>query len=228
MYIVSKWNRNIGLLMYVAIGTRPDISLAIQKLSQFLDCYNYIHWKAAKRVLRYLKGTRLLKLQLGGTTAGNIVGFSDASFACCPDTARSVGAYCFSLGDSGVVSWSARKQKTVAQSTCDAEYIAVSEAAREAVWLRMLLEEIGLAPTRPTPLMCNNYAALILSEDPSFHARAKHINTKWHYIRECTENELLLVHYVPSCDNVADILTKPLAPSLFLRLRSYLGLCYFP
>src|SRR5882762_3940033 len=222
------YRRLIGCLMYLAVGTRPDISLAVTKLSQFLDCYNLSHWLAAKRVLCYLIGTRHLKLHLGGHVTSDIVGFSDASFACCPDSARSIGAYCFSLGESGVVSWCARKQKTVAQSSCDAEYIAVSEVAREAMWLQMLTTELGFPPLCATPLLCDNQAALVLTEDPSFHTCAKHINTKWHYIRECTENNSIAVSYVPSRDNVADILTKALPAQAFLRLRSFLGLCTYP
>jgi hypothetical protein len=221
------YRRLVGLLMYLAIATRPDIALAVQKLSQFMNYYREVHWNAAKRVVRYLKGTRTLQLRLGGKELANLVGFSDASYACCPDSGKSVGAYCFSLGD-GVVSWAARKQKTVAQSTCDAEYIACSEAARECMWLRMLTAEIELPQANPTPVLTDNEAALALAKDPRFHARAKHINTRCHYIRECVDNGNLLVSYIPTNDNVADILTKPLAAPAFLRLRSYLGLCDLP
>lgn len=162
------YRKLVGLLMYITIGTRPNIALSIQKLSQFLDCYNYEHWDAAKRLLCYLKGTRTLQLRLGGPDL-HLVGFSDASYACCPDTHKSVGAYCFSLGSSGIVSWAARKQKTVALSTSDSEYITVSEAAREAVWIRMLLGAIDFLQNDATPLMCGNEAARILSEDAVFH-----------------------------------------------------------
>jgi hypothetical protein len=162
--------------MYLAIATRPDIALAVQKLSQFMNYYCPIHWNTAKRVVRYLKGTRNLQLCLGGTNPSKLVGFTDASYACCPDSGKSVGAYCFSLG-AGMISWAARKQKTVAQSTCDAEYIACAEAARECMWLRMLTTEIDLIQPHPTPLLTDNESALALAKDPRFHARAKHINT---------------------------------------------------
>lgn len=217
------YRRLVGLLMYIAIGTRPDIALAVQKLCQFLSCYNYEHWEAAKRLLRYLKGTRELRLRLGGPVI-QLTGFTDASFACCPDTRRSVGAYCFTLGNSGVISWSARKQKTVAQSTTDSEYIACAESAREAVWIRSVLTCIGLAPQGPTPLSCDNEAARILSEDQVFHSRSKHIDIRYHYIRECCKNGSIIVRYVRSEENVADILTKPLAAPQFVQLRSFLGL----
>jgi hypothetical protein len=222
------YRRLVGLLMYLAIATRPDIALAVCKLSQFLAFYNHTHWNAGKRVLRYLKGTRELQLWLGGNEPSTLRGFSDASHACCPDTGRSIGAYCFFLGGSGAISWAARKQKTVAQSTCDSEYIAVSEAARECEWLRMLTTAIGLPQAQPTSLLTDNNAALILSKDPRFHARAKHINTKWHFIRELTDNGSIQVDYVPSKDNIADILTKALPAPAFRHLRSLLGLCDRP
>jgi len=104
------YRRLVGLLMYLAIATRPDIAFAVGKLSQFLAFYNFLHWLAAKRILRYLKGTRTLRLKLGGTVLARISSFSDASHACCPDTGRSIGAYCFSLGDTGMISWASSKR----------------------------------------------------------------------------------------------------------------------
>jgi hypothetical protein len=221
------YRRLVGLLMYLAIATRPDISFAVCKLSQFMNYYRTIHWNAAKSVVCYLKGTRTLQLRLGGKNPTKLVGFSDASYACCPDSGKSIGAYCFSLGD-GVISWASRKQKTVAQSTCDAEYIACAEAARECMWLRMLTAEINLPQPHPTPLLTDNESALALAKDPRFHARAKHINTRCHYIRECIDNNDIYLSYVNTSDNIADIFTKPLPAPTFLKLRSFLSLCNFP
>jgi len=217
------YRRLVGLLMYLAIGTHPDISLAVQKLSQFMTFYNLTHWAATKCGIQYLKGTRTLRLCLGGSVAASLTAFCDASHACCLDSGHSIRAYCFSLG-SGVISWASRKQEMVAQSTCDAEYIAAAEACHEAMWLCMLMAEIGLTQSYPTPILTDNEAALALSKDPHFHAHAKHINTKYHYIRECSENGDIHVSYVPTKDNIADIFTKPLLTTTFRRLRDFLGL----
>lgn len=122
----------VGCLLYLAISTRPDISYAVQQLSQYLDSYSFIHWNAAIRLVRYLKGTRELKLHLGGTNPVELLGFTDSDWANCLDTRRSVGGYAWSLG-SGILSWNARKQKTVAASSCEAEYVAAFEAAREGI-----------------------------------------------------------------------------------------------
>lgn len=216
--------RLVGLLMYIAIGSRPDISLAVGKLCQFLDCYNYEHWDAVKHVLWYLRGTRMLRLRLGGSSSINIIGFTDASFACCPDTRKSVGAYCFTLGTSRLVSWSSRKQTTVAQSTMDSEYISAAESSREAVWLHQLLAAIDFPASEPTPILCDNKAANILSSDPAFRSRSKHIDVKYHYIREKCVDGSIIMQYVKSEDNVADILTKALPTPQFLHLRTFLGL----
>src|SRR5277367_2439731 len=139
----------VGSLMYVAIGTRPDISFAVQQLTQFLDCFGMAHWNAAKRVVRYLKGTRDVRLSLGGSSVAALRGFSDSDYANCPDTRRSISGYCFSLG-SGLISWSCRKQQTVSMSSCESEYVAACEASKEAVWLRSLLFYLDRRQSHPT------------------------------------------------------------------------------
>jgi hypothetical protein len=161
-------------MMYLALGTRPDIVFAISKLSGFLDCYGTAHWQAAIRVLRYLKGTRLMSLTLGGTQPIALVGHGDTDYA--NDASRkSIMGYTFSLG-SGAISWASRKQKVVAVSSTESEYIAASEGAKDACWLRMLLRGLTVPVNSATTLFCDNNSAIVLANDQSLHIRAKHID----------------------------------------------------
>jgi hypothetical protein len=213
----------VGCLLYLAIGTRPDISYAVQQLSQFLDNYTFIHWHAAIRVIQYLKGTKNLKLHLGGNNDINILGYTDSDWANCLDTRRSIGGYTFSLG-LGTISWNAKKQKTVAASSCEAEYIAGFEAAKEAIWLRALFTGINLPPLNPTTIMCDNNASINLSEDPTLHTRVKHIDINYHFLRERVQSKEISLSYVRTKENIADIFTKPLERNQFTKLRDCLGL----
>jgi hypothetical protein len=213
----------VGKLMYVAIGTRPDIAYAVGRLASVLDCYRPEHWEAAIRVVRYLKGTRLLRLELGGDSVTELVGHSDSDYANCPETSGSIGGYCFSLG-SGAVSWSSRKQRTVANSSCYAEYIALNGTTCEAIFLRQLLEGLHFLPSHPTPILCDNEAARILATDHVWHARTKHMRVKYHYIRQQVNDGEVRLERVRSADNTADIFTKSLGRMDFQRLRYKLGL----
>jgi hypothetical protein len=209
-------------LMYLAVATQPDIAYAVGRLSSFLDCYRLEHWEAAIRVLRYLKGTQTHALTLGSKHALALNSYSDSDYANCVDTSRSVGGYCFTLG-SGMISWSSRKQPTVADSSCYAEYIALHTAAHEVVFLRQLLEGLRLLPTGATSLFCDNDAASRLSEDHVWHSHTKHIRVKYHYTHKLVHSGNVIVQRVGSKDNIADILTKPLSRLDFQRLRHYLG-----
>ena len=213
----------VGCLIYLSIGTRPDITYAVQQLSQFLDCYTYAHWNAALRVVRYLSGTRDHKLQLGGTNPITLLGFTDSDWANCLDSRRSVGGHAYTLG-SGVISWQARKQKTVAASSCEAEYVAAFEACKEAIWLRTLLGAIGYQSQKPTNLLCDNNAAINLSEDPLLHDRVKHIDIKHHFLRERVQSQEIILSYINTHDNIADIFTKALDTRKFTRFRQFLGI----
>lgn len=157
----------------------------------------------------------------------NLIGYSDADYANCPDTSRSVGGYSFSLG-SGSISWASRKMKSVADSSCYSEYIALHEASHEAIFLRELLSAFLEEPSSPTTLYCDNDAATILTQDHVWHARVKHIRVKYHYVRELVANNELCIKRISSSDNTADILTKPLGRSDFFRLRLQLGLRFQP
>jgi hypothetical protein len=187
---ISEWAEGtpyrelVGSLNYIAVATRPKIAYAVGCLASFLDCYCPDHWSAAIRVLQYLKGTHDLQLVLGGQSSLSLVGHSD--------TSRSITGYCFSLG-SGMVSWSSKKQDIMADSSCNAEYIALHESGRELLFLRQLLDGLGFpsnaAPHAPqvntsTPLFCDNDAAVRLAQDYVWHSRVKHIRIKFHSVRE--------------------------------------------
>ena len=219
----TPYRELIGSLNYIAVATHPDIAFAVGRLASFLDCFREEHWSAAIRVLRYLKGTKSLSLVLRGTRPSSLIGWSDADYANCKDTSRSVSGYCYSLGGA-MVSWRSRKQRLVADSTCYAEYIALHESSHEAMFLRQLLDALDFPCRMSTPIHCDNDAATRLAEDQVFHSQVKHIRVKLHAIREHIDLGELEVTRVRSADNIADILTKALGRPDFLRLRGYLGL----
>lgn len=213
----------VGCCLYLAQATRYDIYYVVQQLSQYLDCYSYSHWNAAVHLVRYLKGTRNLQLVLGGTNPIQLTGFTDSDWANCLDTRRSVGGYAFTLG-SGIISWTAKKQKTVASSSCEAEYTAAFECCKEAIWLRTLLACINLPEAKSTVILCDNNAAINLSEDPSLHQRVKHIDIKYHFLRERVHANEVRLAYVNTKNNPADLFTKALDTVQFTRLRGFMGL----
>ena len=213
----------VGSLNYIAVATRPDIAFAVGRLATVFDCYRPEHWNAAIHVIRYLKGTRLMCLELGGSNPIRPVAFTDSDYANCPDTSRSVGGYCFTLG-SGMISWASHKQKHTADSSCYAEYIAIHDATHEVLFLRQFLDGLNMPVFDPTPLYCDNDAARQLTEDQRWHAKIKHFRVHYHVTRDLVELDELKVFRICSSENVADILTKPLGPTDFTRLRHYLGI----
>jgi hypothetical protein len=173
--------------------------------------------------VRYLKGTRDLHLSLGGDNQLDLKGFTDSDWANCLDTRCSVGGFLFTLG-SGIISWSSRKQKTVATSSCEAEYTAAFESSKEAIWLRTVLTELDMPPSASTQILCDNNATIVLSNDPMLHSRSKHFDIKYHFLRERVNNGELTLSYINTHDNVADLFTKALDRAKFTCLHSLIGL----
>lgn len=200
----------VGSLNYLSCCTRPDIAYAVTVLSRYSGegKAHKKHWEAAKRVLRYLKGTPTHGVTLGGTNDLQLQAFSDASYADGLGR-KSTLAYCTSLG-ARPVSWKSGRSKTVAQSTAEAEYYAAGEGGKEVVHLRQLLGSMGMPQSGPTPFGCDSQAALAMSKNPEFHSRTKHIDIRCHWLREKVKDKTLQPYYIPTDDNPADLLTKAL------------------
>lgn len=211
----------VGALMYLATCTRPDIAHVVSYLSKFNDCFSTDHWLAAKRVLRYLKGTCDVGLSFRRST-DPLIGFADADWANCVDDRKSYTGYAFILGGCPI-SWESRKQKTTALSSMEAEYMALSEATKEAVHLQRFFGELGF-PYPKIKLFSDNCGAIKLAENPVFHNRSKHIDVRHHFIRGMLENGVIEVDYRSTEDMAADVLTKGLSGPKHRRCLELMGI----
>ncbi|KAG8955677.1 hypothetical protein FRC04_007668 [Tulasnella sp. 424] len=219
----------VGALMYLAVATRPDISYTVAKLAQFNTCPGTAHWKAVKHLFRYLKHTIDLKLTYKPIEGDNQISgevfrtYSDADHAGCLDTRRSTSGYFLKMG-TGAVSWSSKKQTSVAWSSTEAEYIAASIAGQETIWMRGLLRELGFKINSPSLLLVDNQSAITVAKNPEHHGRMKHVDVRYHWIRQEIRRKNISIHYVPTGQNTADILTKPLPKPLVETHRQGLGI----
>lgn len=213
----------IGALMYLAITTRPDIQHSVAKLAQRNSNPHAEHMQAAKRILRYLRGTINLKM-VYQADKGKAEGFVDADWGGNALDRKSYTGFMFFVGGS-LVSWESRKQSCVALSSTEAEYMAMSDAAKEAIFFKRLLEEIGYSSGEAVILNVDNQGAEKLASNPVYHKRTKHIDIRYHHVREVVENGEIILKYCPTQDMIADILTKNLSKTkhnTFLKLMSFI------
>jgi len=204
----------IGTLLYLSTHTRLDIAYTVSQLSRFMDSHGPAHHKAALHCLRYLKGTIDRGITYGTDKSEKLIGFSDSDWAKCIDTGRSVTGYVFYLGG-GPITWTSKTQPTVAQSSTEAELMAATFTAKEAVHLRQLCEDLSIDCDEPTVICEDNQGAIALSLNPIFHERTKHIRVKYFYVREAVEEGEVKLHFVRTNRQLADVLTKATTKSIF-------------
>jgi len=229
-----------GTLMSLAVNSRPDICFSVGVACRFMHNPGLSHWNLVKRIFRYLKGSQSLKLTVGGSLSGlssfhsskltplnghsKLLGTADSDWAGDKDHARSTTGYFFFWGTS-LLSWGSKLQATVSSSSTMAEYIATYTATLEALWLRTVLVSLSLLPEHCTvPILCDNSGAISLSKFHMTTNRTKHLETKFHLVRENVLTGKIQLQSVPTAENVADIGTKPLPRSTFIKHRVSLGL----
>ncbi|KAJ4729013.1 Retrovirus-related Pol polyprotein from transposon TNT 1-94 [Melia azedarach] len=200
----------VGSLMYAMVCTRPDLAQSVSVVSRFIGEPGKEHWQAVKRIFRYLKGTFDVGLIYGGDTQCLVTRFSDSDYAGDVDSRRSMTGYVFTLGSS-VVSWKATLQPTVTLSTTEAEYMALTEAAKEGIWLKGLVSDLGLHHDQAI-VYCDSLSVICLAKDQVHHEKTKHIDVRYHFLRS---EKRIKVNKVGIADNLADIFTKPVPHSKF-------------
>lgn len=207
--------------MYLSVLTRPDISFAVSFMSQFNNNYNETHWKSAKRILKYLQGTKdyCLRFEKGNA---ELEGFADADWASNTLDRKSYTDFVFKLSNSAI-SWESPKQETVALSSTEAEYMALSEASKEAIYLRNLLFELT-GKLNCILLYNDNQSAQKLAENPIYHKWSKHIDVRHHFVREAVSNKFIKISYLPTAEQPADLLTKSLNYVKHNDFRKKLGM----
>ena len=212
----------IGKLIYLASATRPDIAYAVSYLSRFASGWDHSHWTAIQRVLRYLQATANHSLVYSNVSMHGLEGYIDADWGRDSNDRKSTTGYIFRLGDA-TISWQSKKQSTIAISSTEAEYLSATQGTKEALHLRALLTELGYKPTGPTTLHEDNQSCISLALNPIHHARTKHLDIQLHFVRDRVNKQAIQLQYIPTEENCADILTKPLSRVKFEKLRTLIG-----
>jgi len=211
----------VGSIMYGMLCTRPDLAFPIEQLSQFSSNPANTHFQAGKRAMRYLQGMQTTGPTYNGEITGPIQGYCDVDYGAGEDR-KSISGYVFLLGGAPI-SWQAKKQTTVAQSTVESEYAAIALAAKEMIWLQHLLGDLGMPKYAPRTLFCDNQGAISLAKNPTHHAKTKHVDVQLHFIRDHVEKGTINVEYCPTENMLADLMTKGPPHERHKRLLGLMG-----
>ena len=218
---VTEYRGLVGSLQYLTF-TRPDITYVVNKVWQRFNDPTKVDLKKVKRILLYLKGSLNYGIHFLSQISLTLYSFSDSDWAGCPETRRSTTGYCVYLRVN-CISWSSKKQTTVARSSAKAEDRSMATTAAEITWIQFLLHEIGLTMNKKTLLLCDNMSALYMTKNPVFHARTKHIELDFHFIREKVVQGPIFTRHVPSSRQITDVFIKPLIKYQFQNCRNKLG-----
>lgn len=212
----------VGGLRYL-VNTRPDIAFSVGIVSHYMERPTTLHLSAVKRILRYIKGIMHFGLVYTSDGGNNVItGFSDSDLGGTIDDRKSTGGMAYYLNES-LISWVSQKQRCFALSSCEAEFMAATAAACQGIWLRNVLSQITAGFIGPVTLHIDNKSVIDLAKNPVFHGRSKHIDIRYHFIRECVERGEIIVKHVSSDKQRANSLTKALTTIKFERMRSLLG-----
>jgi hypothetical protein len=215
----------VGSLMYAQVCTRPDIAFAVGILGRYQSNPGMDHWKAAKKVLRYLQGTKGYMLMYRRTDNLDVTGYSDSDFAGCVDSRKSTSGYIFMLAG-GAISWRSTKQTLVATSTMEAEFVSCFEATSHGVWLKSFIYGLRIMDSisRPLKVFCDNSAAVFMAKNNKSGSRSKHIDIKYLAIRERVKDKVVLIEHISTELMIADPLTKGMPPLKFKDHVENMGL----
>ncbi|KAL2336947.1 hypothetical protein Fmac_011393 [Flemingia macrophylla] len=212
----------IGSLLYLTAASRPDIMFSVCVCARFQIEPKEVHLQAVKRILRYIKGTTNLGISFHRSQNFSLLGYCDADYAGDRWERKSTSGGCHFMG-SCLVSWTSKRQSTIALSTCEAEYVAAGQCCTQLLWLKHQLEDYDIYEGN-IPIMCDNTAAINLSKNPVMHSRSKHIEIKHHFIRDHVQRGTVELIFINTEEQLADIFTKPLPEDRFVSLRLSLGL----
>ncbi|XP_044478603.1 uncharacterized mitochondrial protein AtMg00810-like isoform X1 [Mangifera indica] len=218
----EKFQRLVGKLIYLS-HTRPDIAFAVSMVSQYMHSPGREHFNATYRILRYLKGTPGKGLMFRKNNNLQIEVYTDADWVGCTTDRRSTSGYCTFIGGN-LVTWRSKKQNVVARSSVEVEFRSLAHGISEAIWLKRLFEDLKISVSYPMKVYCDNKAAISITHNPVLHDRTKHIEVDKHFIKEKIESGLICLSYVPTTDQIADILTKGLHKGQFELLVSKLAM----
>jgi hypothetical protein len=214
----------VGSLMYAMVSTRPDIAFAVTQAARYGADPTRRHWTGAKRIVRYLKGTQRHGITYVRDEPFEMTGFADSDFGGDVDTRRSTGGFVFNV-QNGPLAWCSKLARPVSLSSTEAELVALTLAGKEALWLRKCLRAFAVPCPEPLKIFEDNQACMaIASNQRGMSARTKHIATKYFAIRQWIEDGEIVVDYIPSADQLADIFTKPLCAEIFTRLVKAMGM----